>query len=255
MMISSNKLSRVLFGDDVNHEESDDDNIENIENMNDNNNNNVENELSCFQKDWMKKKDSMSDNEMNDDEDLVGHEDIVATSSSDPLLDFGSSSCGQVYDELLVCSPIGSELSHTLINSSPNYLRRVRALKLLESPQTPKTLLRSAANDCQQFVLSLSPKCAPNHKRGSRSLFASTVKKQPNDAKDTRLKVNVNPFTPTGMLLQQNHFKKRKSSSFLAGYVHMSCHLHVFMSCLLHVLMSSVCPHVMSSAYLYLHDS
>lgn len=107
---------------------------------------------------------------------------------------------------------------------TPPY-KRVRALRLFESPQSPKSLLQIA--QCQNTA---DAKINPSRSR----LFASnvTLKSTPTITKElperriadstknndvnSSCEANVNPFTPSGMMLQ-NRLKKRRKTYVLNG--------------------------------------
>ena len=90
---------------------------------------------------------------------------------------------------------------------SPPY-KRVRALRLFDSPATPKTLIEKSSmhtpipNKCTRLFAVEKP-------RPVASCFPSKLG-------DTKPAANVNPFTPNGMLLTAR--KRRRSKRSLNGY-------------------------------------
>ncbi|GAB6028649.1 hypothetical protein CHUAL_004481 [Chamberlinius hualienensis] len=97
-----------------------------------------------------------------------------------------------------------SDVSAAADSTTPPY-KGVRALKLFDTPQTPKTLLqRSTATSTTKGVpvvrSRLFAKSVPSASRGSNKPEA-----------------NVNPFTPNGMLLLQSGMKRRRSPARCNG--------------------------------------
>lgn len=109
----------------------------------------------------------------------------------------------------MIKAPISRDnASHkSSMGCSPPY-KRVRALRLFDSPNTPKTLMEKSAlqtplpSRCSKlFNLEKSrPKISPGYQNKLEKPAA-----------------NVNPFTPTGMLITAR--KRSRSKRSLNGYV------------------------------------
>ena len=103
----------------------------------------------------------------------------------------------------------GGPQSRMSMACSPPY-KRVRALRLFDSPATPKTLIEKSAmhtpipNKCTRLFHPDKPKAVPTsyHSKCDKPL------------------ANINPFTPNGMLLTAR--KRTRSKRSLIGYVSIS---------------------------------
>lgn len=104
---------------------------------------------------------------------------------------------------------------------TPPY-KRVRALRLFDSPQTPKTLLHQC-DDTTPLPPNSSVETPVRQKIRGR-LFSAPDKPHPyrggigggGGAGDKPLIANVNPFTPNALLLQQSGAKRRRTNNGLS---------------------------------------
>lgn len=94
------------------------------------------------------------------------------------------------------------------VGCSPPY-KRVRALRLFDSPATPKTLIEKSV--LQTPIPSRCSKLFNLDKPRSSKISPSYQNKMEKPA------ANVNPFTPTGMLITAR--KRSRSKRSLNGYV------------------------------------
>lgn len=90
---------------------------------------------------------------------------------------------------------------------SPPY-KRVRALRLFDSPATPKTLMEKSA----MHHTPLPSKCNKLFTLEKPRAMMSTY-----NTRSDKPAANVNPFTPNGMLLTAR--KRTRSKQSLNGYV------------------------------------
>lgn len=96
--------------------------------------------------------------------------------------------------------------------SSPSFLRNnIHELKLSESPKTPKTLFRKAEDEAAYSPQNTTrDSITPLVTKARGSILGRGVKR----TYVTPKSANINPFTPSGMILQQTKAKRRKSSQF-----------------------------------------
>ncbi|XP_076339444.1 wee1-like protein kinase 2 [Tachypleus tridentatus] len=125
----------------------------------------------------------------------------------------------------VTCSNAKTKINN---DDTPPY-KRVRALRLFESPQTPKTLLKRAelpsSTETRNGIRSrlwTDPKVTNNNsvfpgstlERTGNNVGVSAESKKNNSGKSRVPAANINPFTPTGMMLEARAKKRRKSSSY-----------------------------------------
>lgn len=132
------------------------------------------------------------------------------------------------------CRPAANTHSSKTEDSSPQQVldsppyKKIRALRLFDSPATPKTLLQksSAAESSASKAnprLRLFPAGRPRHSRPMAWAVPATPPPPPpppqpqeKEAKAVVMEVaNINPFTPTGMLLSSR--KRTRSRRELDG--------------------------------------
>ncbi|RWS24103.1 wee1-like protein kinase 2, partial [Leptotrombidium deliense] len=166
--------------------------------------------------------ESMSSDPLEKNDDLQEMGSLVNEwekhlNGSDEKLEHTDISEEEKYDSLL-CNRLEA-LKETI---SPGYVKKVRELHLFGSPQTPKTLLRRAEINGVQTTITLlkGTKSRVLFKDEMQTPFVESVSR----CKGTKrrnscspLSANINPFTPTGMMLQQNRQKRRKTTDSLNG--------------------------------------
>ncbi|RWS09029.1 wee1-like protein kinase 2 [Dinothrombium tinctorium] len=155
----------------------------------------------------------------------------------DKHLDTSSEKCTQTDDvcdddynsdekcaSLLLCHQL-EKLKETI---SPGYVKKVRELRLFGSPQTPKTLLRRAemnSIEAAAFDVIKTAKSRTLFKENAQtpildtSFLSQRFKGQKRRNSCSPRSVNINPFTPTGMMLQQRRQKRQKTSSLDGSFL------------------------------------
>lgn len=101
----------------------------------------------------------------------------------------------------------------TNVSHSPPY-KRVRALRLMDSPATPKTIFEKCSI---QTPVYLNKSFLFVDKRPRSRLFPSKLCKTFGPGSTGKPAANTNPFTPTGMLLASK--KRTRSKRSLIGYI------------------------------------
>ncbi|KAK4012839.1 hypothetical protein OUZ56_025093 [Daphnia magna] len=151
---------------------------------------------------------------LSDEEDLheasTGNNRTSSNSSSDRLDSSGSD------EGLGMTIRITSPRKPRFIRSrarepmSPPY-SGVRALRLFDSPATPKTLLENSS----AIMTPVLATPAPRNRMRTLFTMSSTKSSDKKDSMNTPPAANVNPFTPTGMLLTSK--KRTRSKRSLNG--------------------------------------
>lgn len=113
---------------------------------------------------------------------------------------------------------------HVAVDSPP--YKKIRALRLFDSPATPKTLLQKSTTESSSRVSSRS-RLFPNLRQrplvSSSSQVNTTPSTAPSQSKDHPGKcsakgvANINPFTPTGMLLSRKRTRSKRELTSPTG--------------------------------------
>jgi len=149
---------------------------------------------------------------LSDEEDL--HEASTSTdqtANTSDRLDSSGSDEG-LGMSIQISSPRKPRLFRSKVRGeamSPPY-NGVRALRLFDSPATPKTLLENSTAINTPILATPAPRTR------TRTLFTmGSVKSDKKDSRERQPAANVNPFTPTGMLLTSK--KRTRSKRSLDG--------------------------------------
>lgn len=100
---------------------------------------------------------------------------------------------------------------------SPPY-KKIRALRLFDSPATPKTLIQKssaessgrAASRSRLFLARQRSQALTSSGAPSTPSVAQQTKEQPQGKCPTKEAANINPFTPTGMMLSSRKRTRSK---------------------------------------------
>ena len=109
-----------------------------------------------------------------------------------------------------------SEASTQAVDSPP--YKKIRALRLFDSPATPKTLLQKSttessgrpASRSRLFLARQRTQVSTSQETQSPPLVAQTPKEHQQGKCSTKEVANINPFTPTGMLLSRKRTRSKR---------------------------------------------
>lgn len=120
-----------------------------------------------------------------------------------------------------------SEVSIQAVDSPP--YKKIRALRLFDSPATPKTLLQKStaessgrpASRSRLFLARQRTQLPTSQGTPSPQSVAQQTKDQQQGKCSAKEAANINPFTPTGMMLSsRKRTRSKRELSSPTGYVH-----------------------------------
>ena len=112
------------------------------------------------------------------------------------------------------CRPMPKQGESPMPLDSPPY-KKIRALRLFDSPATPKTLLQKCANssaprEAAEPIARPGPRSRLFRNRIASSVTPVATPSPPESEKKVKEVANINPFTPTGMLLSSRKRSRSK---------------------------------------------